>query len=237
MSIIQYTNQDPKVFCGFYETELYDSDSLINLFYGSTVPENYEVDFTSFRDYMNAIGKLYTDELESELLKSDIVDRFDFVGIKSPAFYNFETDKLIIRADVDLRRLKQFVFQEHREEFGQYLKEHYTTRDGFFSFMENNVADFQERLAVLMDESARYPEYESAHIEADLHLSIMLDFLIISEVDLDSVMDTVLDRKTEIMYQYTCLSKYTRDKGFEYFSYTYDDDGETILVGDRIETR
>jgi hypothetical protein len=226
MAIIQYTNQDPEVFCGFYETLLYGSDDLNNLFYGSTVPEDYEIEFVDFREYMNAIGKVYTEALKETGVFDGSVE---FVGIKSPQYYNFHTDQLIIRADVDLRRLKQFVFQERRTEFGKYLAEHYTTRSGFFSFIENAVPEFQERLATLFT-TADY-DNPSAQAELDVHLDIMIDFLIVSKCNLESVMDEVLEQKDEILRENICLAKYTPN-GIEYYDYI--DDGETVKVGDRI---
>lgn len=67
-----------------------------------------------------------------------------FERLDSPKYYNFRTDEIHAVVEYDYITLQHHVFVEEREAFEAWLKENYSSRDGFISFVETDVQDFIE---------------------------------------------------------------------------------------------
>lgn len=167
-------------FPGFYESTLYNSDSE---YYASEVlsenGESYEL--KDFEGFKNAVGreaaKILYESLSLECY--DIIKDVKFNSINSPRFYNFETDKLILKVKLNKRGLLRWI-KEYKTDFNSYLKENYTSRDGFWSFIENNFNDFMQQyesegrvgrcVDVMLDFyfSTQFDKYESNPFEYEL---------------------------------------------------------------------
>lgn len=137
-----YQNWSLVIFMGFYESELYNSDTEYYLnenLKNSENPINYEIDFDT---YTLAISKKATELLSDFCINDDnIIKKMEYKTTYSPKYYNFETDKLNIQVDFNLTKLKQFI-KKHKADFNLYLHENFTSYDGFWSFIENNYRDF-----------------------------------------------------------------------------------------------
>lgn len=167
---IQFTNVDRSYFEGFYESSLYNSDSeyYLNELKDESEPE---LEVKDFKGFCNAVGKYVVDTLNSEL-DSDSAEsplgELIFKGIDSPQFYNFTTDKLILETDINVRKMKSYL-KKNLKSFADYLDDHFTSYDGFISFVEPTVEGF----------FAQMKEGESEHNRG---LGIIADFIIQNEL-------------------------------------------------------
>jgi hypothetical protein len=66
------------------------------------------------------------------------------ITLYSPQYYNYETDSLVIDVKLNLTKLKNYCFKEHKEAFNKYLKDNFTSYDGFISYIANNIYTFME---------------------------------------------------------------------------------------------
>lgn len=138
-----YRNDNFKIFPGFYESVLWDSD---RVYYENKEREEEgspNVDVVDFDGYKNAIGEKVT-SLITDLFDEEICDKCIFIGIDSPKYYNYETDKICIKLNIDLERLKEWVLgnADAKDGFDEYLATKYSTRSGFISYTSNNIDDY-----------------------------------------------------------------------------------------------
>lgn len=159
-----YCNDSTVIMPGFYESALFYPDKLYeeNINYKSYCEDNgqefVEMDIDDFQAYMDEVCKSITENLIAPMLTEDrnICDKVEFDHVSSPRCYNFTTDKIVMSLNIDLDALKDFILNDNhrRNGFDKYLEEHYTSRDGFCSFVANNIDDFfkeNEYMDVLID--------------------------------------------------------------------------------------
>lgn len=159
-----YCDDSRVIMPGFYESVLFYSDKLYeeNIDYKSYCEDNeqefVEQDIDDFKAYMDEVCKSITDNLIAPMLTEDsnICDKVEFDHVSSPRYYNFTTDKIVMNLNIDLDALKEFILnnEHYYNGFDKYLKAHYTPRDGFCSFVANNIDDFfneNEYMDVLID--------------------------------------------------------------------------------------
>ena len=75
----------------------------------------------------------------NEILQGNV--RIDFKEIHSPKFYNFETDRVACNITFEPESALDYT-RKHYPAFSRYVRESFTTRSGFISFMSNNPADW-----------------------------------------------------------------------------------------------
>jgi hypothetical protein len=186
--ILRYENISGNVFWGFYESPFNSSDDpKFTIFGGDKIPDGFEPVITDFDGYCREMGQYWADEFWAELPVGDpVIKNVEFVGIVSPRFYNFTTDKIVMDVKIYTRQLRKYCLVTNREEFGDYLRENFTTRSGFISFVPNNVPDFEDEMAVEKIRCYR----------------IMLEFYMERVVDLEAVNDHTAENKYEIMDKY-----------------------------------
>ena len=144
-------------FCGFYYS-----------FYESRIDDNLKDrihhycdnwDFSDFGKMGEIFDKYATfDDCRNAIAQEHCTAYFDFykqefgidlkaeyVEFTSPKYYNFETDKLYAR--VSLNALKELWHWHRQNDFIQlkeYIKERFTSRDGFISFISNDFQDWMD---------------------------------------------------------------------------------------------
>ena len=102
MTKITLMNNDQRIFCGLYESVLYNSDTDYYLaqylaednFDGIDL-NNAEVDY-DFSEFKQVAGEACVDSLEKELYSHDVITNMDYAGMSSPRYYNYGTDKVLI---------------------------------------------------------------------------------------------------------------------------------------------
>lgn len=139
---LEYYNWSTRIFDGFYESQLYNSDTeyhLNEIMQDDEHTQEYELDF---EPYQQSISDYAVELLKDYCINDDnIINSMDFVELSSPRYYNFETDKLVIDIDFNLTNLKLYI-KKRKDDFNQYLKDNFTSYDGFISFIANNYDDF-----------------------------------------------------------------------------------------------
>ena len=96
-------------------------------------------EFVDWSAYHNHIAKGLCAEVHC--LLSEYVKGIEFERISSPKYYNFENDA--IHCEIDIEEFKiQTYLEDNRDAFADYLKERYTSRDGFISFYSNDVNEW-----------------------------------------------------------------------------------------------
>jgi len=98
-----------------------------------TSDNEIEIDYTN---YKNNIAEQYCDVI-GELL-NDYIDSMKFIKIKSPREYNFTTDKIECNVTFDTNKIQEWCV-DNLDTLGKYIKDRFTSRDGFISFFSNNV--------------------------------------------------------------------------------------------------
>ncbi len=80
---------------------------------------------------------------EVQYLLSDFVSDIEFERISSPKYYNFENDSIHCEITFDEEKVMEYL-NENQDAFSVYIRERYTSRDGFMSFYENNALEWLE---------------------------------------------------------------------------------------------
>lgn len=185
MKTVNYTNWSTAIFQGFYESELYNCDS--EYYAKERLGEDCELQ--DFRDFCNKVARKAGDLLQEQVVWDDsLIQRIDFVELDSPQFYNYRTDRLVLSVDVDADGLEKYCFEEHAEQFAKYLKENFTSYDGFHSFIRNTLVGFKEQY-VEEDKTGRC-------------LDVMIEFYILQNIDLDSYQVALLECADEELFNH-----------------------------------
>lgn len=210
--VIEYMNWSTDIFEGFYESNLYNSDSLINhpYIYDLNPPEGYEWDIYNFQDFMHEVGKEAVSLIWENVPDEDgIILEMKFVGIDSPRFYNFSTDRICANITVDYEKLKDYCLIQNRDKFDEHLRENFTSHSGFWSFVPNNVKDFEE----------------------DLNDNVMVEYYLLNlpymqerPYDFSEYRYDLYEKTSEIMGNYICLYK-----DGKYYDYQLDEN-ENVKV-------
>lgn len=130
----------------------------------------------------------YTDE---------IVKGFTLEGAYSPREYNFKTDNSELQIELDDVKLSAYI-RKNRPEFEQYLKDNFTSYDGFMSYVPNNWSDFNRELCGYgADWHDRLPD----NIAHDRNWAIMLGWYMRRELlSADSYLEDMYEGLSEIAY-------------------------------------
>jgi len=147
-----YQTGDYHIFCGFYESVLWNSDSEYDWNYNERTnvknPERYvDREVKDFNAFCNKVCEGIAEEIGELLVDGEICTECGYESMSSPREYNFTTDKLNLKLKIDLDLLKGELIgnAELRREFDRYLHEKYTSCSGFISFVENNVDGYFEK--------------------------------------------------------------------------------------------
>lgn len=184
-----YHQYSLSLFEGFYESNLYNSDTeyYLNEYLNGTSdnPKAYEI--KDFAGFCRKVSEYAVSLLESDLnVDSDILSDFRLLEIDSPRYYNFRTDRLILSVNVDVDLLQGYAYSSHPIEFESYLKENFTSYDGFISFVPNNLSDF----------------LEWAEQEQDRAIDVLIEFYLLSRIDLDSYHRDLYEKANELQMEF-----------------------------------
>lgn len=142
---LKYINWSTAIFPGFYDSMLYNSDTLYNIGYDK---DSIEYDFVEngFEEFTKSVAEQCVDALFEYLGQggTPLIHSMKFAALHSPRFYNFETDKLEIEIDCDWPGLVEYA--KNSKAFDEYLQENFTSCSGFISFVPNNSVEFFNNL-------------------------------------------------------------------------------------------
>ena len=165
-------------FEGFYESDYYYSD--MEYEYSNLMDEHYEL--TNFEKYQKDLCKEWIDLVKHQLefatgnvIKKISTRNFE---LESPREYNFTTDKLVVNVEFRLRALEQWCLKNKPEEFNKYLKENYSSYDGFISFVPNSIYAFKDKY---FNEYKTFKERERNNL-----INVMLEFYFECQIDFET---------------------------------------------------
>lgn len=166
-----YNNWSYKIFEGFYESNLFNSDTLYHI-EQTDKEENYLKDnqyyeIDNWEVFKKEIAKSAVNELLNILPDNEIIQSMKLKDVYSPKYYNYETESLLIDIKLNLTKLKKYCFNTYKEDFDHYLKENFTSYDGFISYISNNLNDFKI-------------EYYNPHNEREIN--VMIEFYLLSQI-------------------------------------------------------
>lgn len=127
------------LFTGFYESHWDNVD-----FYGEeehfNLPDGMEFyEFVDWDRYHNHIAKEMCSEVQH--LLSDFVSDITFESLVSPKYYNFENDSINCEIEADSFKIQEYLY-ENKDKFEAYIRDNYTSRDGFISRHSNDVNEW-----------------------------------------------------------------------------------------------
>lgn len=187
---VEYTNQSPELFAGFYESDLYNGDLLADMCEYMADDETGEkdnreydlIDWSGFTtETAKAICKLWSDYLPD----NNIIRSIEFIELNSPRYYNFSTDTISAWVDFDFEKLCDYCFKLHRDDFFKYLHENWDSRDGFISFIDTVNFEYEAT-----------KEYDKNDIE------IMIEYYLLSALNLDELQQESAEKARDIMWDY-----------------------------------
>lgn len=173
------------LFEGFYESNLFNSDTeyYLNRYLNEDSENPTEYEIKDFAGFCRKVSEYAVSLLESDLnVDSDILSDFCLLEIDSPRFYNYRTDRLVLSVNVDVELLKGYAYSSHPIEFESYLKENFTSYDGFISFVPNNLSDFLE--------------WEETNQQSSI--DVLIEFYLLSRIDLDSYRRDLYEKADEL---------------------------------------
>lgn len=133
------------VFNGFYETVFAPDEDLV-----IESPYTYDNYIFDYDEYKERVAKAATNQIENKL--AEILNNkgvtIGYENIVSPRFYNFETDSINVKYKLTTEAIKSIntYLKTNKEAFATYIKERYTSRDGFMSFYSNNANEWLNEL-------------------------------------------------------------------------------------------
>lgn len=115
-------------------------------------------------DYRDQIAKLFADEYCSKLQEMLGLD-VKLVGswVRSPEYYNYTTDEIYAKFEVEdydalVKRICDIIDNpDYRPKLAEIIKQRHSSRDGFMSFMSNDIDEWHELIADPNDD--RYISY------------------------------------------------------------------------------
>ena len=98
----------------------------------------YNIDYARYRgDLAKELCRVLPDHC-------DLIESIIFESIVSPKFYNFGNDSINCEVSLSSRGELDDYLSENADAFGDYLKDRYTSRDGFSSSHSNDPIDWSD---------------------------------------------------------------------------------------------
>lgn len=128
------------IFNGFYGTIFEpDESSVIEEPYGI---DDYDFDYDK---YYEEVGKECCDAIESKLMELGFEIQINFQKVVSPKYYNYSNDSIDCEYILKQKQILDYLYA-NKKAFDKYIKNNYTSRDGFMSSYSNNADEWIEEL-------------------------------------------------------------------------------------------
>ena len=180
------------------------------------LPDGYGWEFVKggFTNFTEATCKAWVDAIADNFTDNPIGMKIGaYRSMWSPREYNFATDRISFSVEFDLRKLKKYCFKERRKAFDGYLKAHWSSCSGFWSFIPNNAYLFEQ----CYNGKATY-----CCIGKDDLIRIMVEWYLLENVDFQNVEYNVCEYENERLYENVTLCK---SDDWSLWDYEYTDNG------------
>lgn len=168
-------------FPGFYGTRFEPSEDSVLEYIDNTRRElgligrsgdiTYPYPEFDYDSYRAIVARRYTELVESELKELFPSLSMVYENISSPREYNFVNDSVNVQVTMEHKELLDFI-TAHTEEFEEYIKEHYTSYDGFMSHYSNDHMEWLWEWA----ETVQHKHMLGAMLQFALHTNGTYDF-------------------------------------------------------------
>lgn len=142
------------LFEGFYNSYL-DLSENIEVGEGEEFCMNEEqFDKIDWKSTNNNVSKFYLEYIKDELKDffNEIgIINLDFVKVDSPKYYNYSSDKLVCNIEVNKNKFITELQKYSFEAWEQFLKDNFTSYDGFISFYTNDPNEWTELIEEKFD--------------------------------------------------------------------------------------
>jgi hypothetical protein len=155
------------LFPGFYNTMFEPCEE--NEIYSHNQENSTDLSYDDFEwdysDYQDRVASAFVSSFEREF--KDIMPGIDikFQKVVSPREYNFRNDSINIEVNMNFNNFMVIV-NENKENIREYIRQNYTSRDGFISWHSNDVEDWcnpeyikenlEHRIGALMEALAQH---------------------------------------------------------------------------------
>ena len=89
---------------------------------------------------MIAVSKSLCIEVGRQM--SDFIGTIKFESLESPKYYNYSNDSINVLIDPNKETISNYIY-EHKDEFCKYLRDNYTSCDGFVSSHSNSFDEWE----------------------------------------------------------------------------------------------
>lgn len=200
-------------FCGFYESPLFNSDTLYYEFHDEENLEYYRDCFgdetlteddldIDFNQYKEDVSKAFVDAFYNSDDCPDFVEYMEFAELVSPKYYNYSTDKVYANVTLsDDWREKALAFMEKNKVWlTKRISAEWTSRDGYISLMPNTYEQW-------------YKEFETNPLPDECFISTIIEYIM--EVTNKNVRECLLDDTLSDVYisQYIIDTKENEGEG------------------------
>jgi hypothetical protein len=136
------------IFHGFYNT-LFEGDDIeeqeiqnYNESNGTNLDwDDFNFDYVHYR---NTVSKACVEYIETKLKELCIVSKIRYEAVSSPKEYNFTNDSINIEVTLNNRKLRQYL-GKYILPLTLYIKNNYTSCDGFTSFYSNDIEEWKTK--------------------------------------------------------------------------------------------
>ena len=222
---IGLNNDGNMVFCGFDEGTVYDE--IVNGEFASTNLSNctglselikgkYWVTIRDYKRFMKIIAQAHVDEIASRNCLDEVVNGFDFKGFEICADGSVNYNSLIIKVDVDFKKLEEICFKENATLFDEFLHE---------SFSDSSPLYLSSMTAPEADLFTFYMNYRSRDGKYSARKNAMIEFylLYISGTNFGYVQDEVYAKAPSELQDEIILTDYSENYEIVYEEDEYGD--------------
>ena len=166
------------IFSGFYNT-IWDNDgSIENEIYSINQDRKQgKIDY----DNLKIDHKQYTEDISREVCNQienvlhDYIEKIEFENLQSPKQYNYINDSIDCTITPKIENIQKFIY-ENKGKFSLYLKNKYTSCDGFISHYNNDFLSWE-------NDTNNFTTFENSHFLGSI-LQFIAEILNIQEIDI-----------------------------------------------------
>jgi len=138
------------IFSGFYgswyESDLEHKEEMELEYYQDNYCEDIEYDDLDFdyEDFYSQCAEGIFYGVFDELVSRDLIKDMTFEKLSSPKYYNFANDSIYVTITLQDKNVSAIMsyLNGYIEDFTEYIKDNYTSRDGFISSYSNDVQEW-----------------------------------------------------------------------------------------------
>lgn len=140
----------------------------------------------TYKKFISEVADNHVTNILDFLIERNIIKNIEYKSLYSPKYYNFETDRIEMLFDFNCKELEKYCFQENKSKFCEYLKENFTSYDGFISFVPNNFEDIK------IEKKSNKSRY----------YQVLIEFYLMNELDFDEIHLQTYDDMNELFWNY-----------------------------------